>query len=275
MLHFRSLASGSSGNAFLLETGTVKLLFEAGLRLPKLEGYLAHECVTPDSLSAVLISHEHTDHCLAARDLALRYGVSVCSNAEVLRAAGLWGLAQAAVIRVGHPLRFGDVEVTCFPVSHDSVHPMGFFIRTPHRTICLATDLGESTPEMLEAVSQADLVVLEANHDSRMLHEGRYPYHLRRRVAGPTGHLSNEQTARILVERLRSESVDVWLAHLSKANNTPQTALRTVRQSLHAAGLGAVGLGVASRDRPSLRWNGTLRPRQLSLFSTVEIGAGT
>jgi phosphoribosyl 1,2-cyclic phosphodiesterase len=274
LLHFRALASGSSGNAFLLQTGKVKLLFEAGLRLPRLRQYLANEGLGPEALSAVLISHEHTDHCLAARDLALYHGVSVWSNAAVLRAAGLHDLEQSCVIAVGSPLRFGDVEVTCFPVSHDAVQPVGFLIQTTERTIVLATDLGQPSQELVEAIAAADLVVLEANHDLRMLQEGRYPYHLRRRVSGPRGHLSNEQAAAILSSRVKSESVEVWLAHLSKENNTPKIALGTVRRALDRTGLISLPVGVASRDRPSLRWNGALRPRQLSLFSASELGAG-
>lgn len=267
MFAFRSLASGSSGNAFLLRTGKSTLLFEAGLRLPILQKYLAAEDVSLERLSAVLISHEHRDHCLAARELAEGYGVSIWANADVLRAAGLHDMRTSAVLEVNAPTLFGDVEVTCFPISHDAVRPVGFRIRVPERTIVVATDLGEVSDEVANVIGEADLVVLEANHDTEMLQQGRYPYHLRRRVSGPTGHLSNAQAAAALSRRLKDESVDVWLAHLSRENNTPNTALRTVRRSLKAVGLDGVLPGVAQRDRPSLRWTGVPRPRQLSLFS--------
>ena len=270
MLLFRSLASGSSGNAYLLRTGRVSLLFDAGVRLPKLREFLSHERLTPRELTAVLISHEHTDHCLAARDLAVDYGVTVCANDKVLRAAGLDDVGTATVLDVGRPLLFGDVEVTSFPVSHDSVCPVGFLIRTASRTMAVATDLGEASDEVLAAVRQADLVVLESNHDLDMLHGGRYPYYLRRRVSGPKGHLSNEQAAAILSSNVKGDDVDIWLAHLSKENNTPSIAVRTVKRALERTGLGALALHVASRDRPSLRWNGQPRPRQLSLFSALK-----
>jgi phosphoribosyl 1,2-cyclic phosphodiesterase len=267
---FRSLASGSSGNAYLLKTGKATLLFEAGLRLPTLKKYLAAEDVTLDRLSAVLISHEHRDHCIAARELAEEYNVPIWANADVLRAAGLHGLPSSAVLEVNAPTLFGDVEVTCFPISHDAVRPVGFCIRLPERTIVVATDLGEVSDGVAKCIGEADLVVLEANHDTEMLQQGRYPYHLRRRVSGPTGHLSNAQAGAVLSRRLKDESVEVWLAHLSKENNTPATALRTVRRLLKAAGLTGVLPGVALRDRPSLRWTGVPRPRQLSLFSGIE-----
>jgi phosphoribosyl 1,2-cyclic phosphodiesterase len=266
LLVFRALASGSSGNAYLLRTQSVSLLFDAGLAMPKLEKYLNGEGLTPADLSAVLISHEHRDHCLSASDLATAYGVPVWANSDVLRAIGVHDLPQARLIDVDQPVLFGDVQVTCFPVQHDSVRPVGFLVRVAARTVVIATDLGDPTQSVTDAVERADLVVLEANHDSEMLHTGRYPYYLRRRVSGPDGHLSNSQAARILREHLRDEQTEVWLAHLSKENNTPGLALRAVRSSLKSRGFEDLSIGVAQRDRPSLRWNGTPRPRQLSLF---------
>jgi len=270
VLLFRALSSGSSGNAYVLRTNKVNLLFEAGLPLSRLRSGLMAEELAPERLSAVLISHEHSDHCVSAHDLARHFDTPIWANAGVLRACGLHGLEQARILDVGRPTLFGDVEVTAFPVSHDSVCPVGFLIRTERRTLAIATDLGEATPEVLEAVSQADLVILEANHDVDMLRNGRYPHYLRNRVAGPTGHLSNIQSARILAKHVKDEDVEVWLAHLSKENNTPRLAHRTVQDTLKAVGLGAVSLGVALRDRPSLRWTGVPRPRQLSLFSGAD-----
>lgn len=264
---FRALASGSSGNAYVLRTPRTTLLFEAGLRLPALSRALAAESLSPEDLSAVLISHEHRDHCVAAEDLATRHHVPVYANEDVLRAVGVAGLPEASVLEVGRPTMFGDIEITTFPVSHDAVRPVGYIARHDGRTIVIATDLGNATPEVVDAVGQADLLVLEANHDTEMLNNGRYPYHLRRRVSGPTGHLSNSQAATVLVKHVKGEDVDVWLAHLSKENNTPSLALRTVQRSLRAVGLDSLSVGVALRDRPSLRWTGQGRPRQLSLFS--------
>lgn len=270
MFVFRALASGSSGNAYVLRTDKTTLLFEAGLRLPILLKHLRSEGLTPDDVRAVLISHEHRDHSVAAIDLAREHGISIVANEDVLHACGLRGLQEAEPLGVGQSLLIGDVEVTSFPVSHDAVRPVGFVARTCGRTIMIATDTGHATPEMLDAIGQADLVVLEANHDVEMLQTGRYPYHLRRRVAGPTGHLSNAQAAGILAKGITRPDVDVWLAHLSKENNTSSLAVRTVRRTLKAVGL-SNAVDVALRDRPSLRWTGVGRPRQLHLFGT-ELG---
>jgi phosphoribosyl 1,2-cyclic phosphodiesterase len=213
----------------------------------------------------VLISHEHRDHCVGAIDLVREHRVPIVANQEVLRACGLHGMREAEPMDVGCSTLIGDVEVTSFPISHDAVRPVGFLARTHGRTITIATDTGHATAEMLEAVEQADLVVLEANHDVEMLQTGRYPYRLRRRVSGPTGHLSNAQAAGILAKQIKRSDVDVWLAHLSKENNTKALAQRTVQRTLKAIGL-SNSVDVALRDRPSLRWTGVSRPRQLSLF---------
>jgi phosphoribosyl 1,2-cyclic phosphodiesterase len=268
MLYFRSLASGSSGNAFLLRTDTISLLFDAGLRRSTLEKVLESEGVPPARLGGILISHEHRDHLGSAAEMAERYGVPVWANDEVLRAAGLTGLTSAVLLEVGRPVLLGDVEVTTFPVSHDAVHPVGFIARTAGRIITIATDLGTVDGTVSEAVAAADLVVLESNHDPEMLRSGRYPPHLRRRVAGPTGHLANYQAAETIARHVKSDDVDVWLAHLSRNNNTQSLALKTVGGILRASGLGRLRISIARRDRPSVVWSGEARPRQLSLFGS-------
>lgn len=266
MLYFRSLASGSSGNAFLLRTDSISLLFDAGLRRSTLEKLLVAEGVAPESLGGILISHEHRDHLGSAAELAERYHTPIWANDEVLRAAGLAGLPSAAVLEVGRPMLLGDVEVTSFPVSHDAVRPVGFVARAAGRVITVATDLGKPDGHLHDAVAAADLIVLESNHDPEMLHSGRYPPHLRRRVAGPTGHLANHQAAEVLARHVKSDGVDVWLAHLSRNNNTQTLALRTVGGILRATGLNRLKVAVARRDRPSLIWTGQEQPRQLGLF---------
>jgi phosphoribosyl 1,2-cyclic phosphodiesterase len=262
---FRVLASGSSGNAFVLRTNASTLLFEAGLRLPRLTKYLAAEGISASDLSAVLISHEHRDHCVGAEEIASEHGVPLYANEQVLRACGLAHLACVDVMPVAQTKSFGDIEVTSFPLEHDAVRHVGFFVRSQGRTLTIATDTGRATADLREAVSESDLVVIEANHDLEMLQRGPYPYHLRRRVGGPRGHLSNLQAGSIIVKNVKRTDVHVWLAHLSKENNTPVLALRTVKRMLQGEGM-TLNVEVALRDRPSLRWTGVPKPQQLSLF---------
>ncbi|GAC1444628.1 MAG: hypothetical protein NVSMB52_04130 [Chloroflexota bacterium] len=185
----------------------------------------------------------------------------------MLRACGLHDCLKGRLFRTGESLALGDVEVSSFPVEHDAISPVGFRIEVRGRIITIATDLGNATSEVRAAIGLADLVVLEANHDLEMLERGRYPQHLRRRVAGPKGHLSNSQAAVVLAQHVKAEETEIWLAHLSKENNTPALALRTVRHCLKGAGMASAHVGVALRDRPSMKWNGESRPRQLSLFA--------
>lgn len=268
MLVFRSLASGSSGNSYLLRTSKTTLLFDAGLPVKRMLRALATEDVEPGQIAGIVISHEHRDHCAGARDLAEAHGIPIWANAEALRAAGLHDCPHSALLAPGKPAAFADVDVVSFPVSHDAASPVGFFVRTPHRTITIATDLGQTDEVLGEAVALSDLVILEANHDVEMLQRGRYPYHLRRRVSSVTGHLSNVQAAAFLSTHVKGPQVEIWLAHLSKENNTSNLATRTVRRALSIAGIGNASVSVALRDKPSLRWTGVMRPTQLSLLSS-------
>ena len=264
MVVFRSLASGSSGNAFLLKTDRVSLLFEAGLRLTTLDYYLACEDIDASRLDAVFISHEHKDHCMGAGELAGEHGTRIYASAEVLAAAGMSGIPSTTPLKAGETVEIGDVAVETFPIDHDSVRPIGFLVRAEGRTIVLATDLGRANDAVYSAIAEADLVVLESNHDPEMLRTGSYPRHLQRRVSGPKGHLSNMQAGLALARCLRKNS-EVWLAHLSQENNTPTLALKTVRAHLGPR-FASAKISVVRRDRPSARWTGNLPPMQLSLF---------
>jgi phosphoribosyl 1,2-cyclic phosphodiesterase len=155
VLVFRSLASGSSGNAFLLRSGPTSLLLDAGLPTKRLIQALSAESMDPARLSAILISHEHRDHCSAVADLTAGHSVPVWANVETLRACGLYDSPRAAVLPIGVPTRFGEVEVLTFPVHHDAAAPVGFSIRVQDRVIVIATDLGSTNEAVAQAVAHA------------------------------------------------------------------------------------------------------------------------
>jgi phosphoribosyl 1,2-cyclic phosphodiesterase len=137
---------------------------------------------------------------------------------------------------VGSSRRIGDIEVRSFAVSHDAVSPCGYLLSAGGCRVCVAIDSGEVTDTMLEAIAQADLLVLESNHDRERLLRGPYPYHLKQRILSATGHLSNAQAAEAVLRTWRSDSVRwLWLSHLSRTNNTPRLALETMRASIEAA----------------------------------------
>lgn len=153
----------------------------------------------------------------------------------------------------------GDIAVHSFPVSHDAIAPCGYILSAGGCRVCIITDSGEVTPVMLEAIAQADLLILESNHDRARLLSGPYPYHLKQRILSPTGHLSNAQAAEAVLRTWRADAVRwLWLAHLSRTNNTRKLALSSMQQSLREAGANPAQLhiSVLSREMGS-SWDST------------------
>jgi len=262
-----SVCSGSSGNCYLVLDGKTLLLLEAGIGVRRLEQEMGHLRLRPSHLSAVLATHEHTDHWQSAAAMARRAGVPlVCSP-------GSWKSISAGEPRPDHhPLQadqscvIGSIEVESFAVPHDAREPLGFIIRGGGATICLATDMGLMPDEVVERARGADLVILEANHDVQMVKRGPYPAYLKSRILGSRGHLSNEDAGNTIVRMAQGRPKEYWLAHLSNTNNTPKVALNTVQSVLKLEGLAGLKLSVALRDRRSLFWDSEGELAQLSLF---------
>ncbi|GAC1382909.1 MAG: MBL fold metallo-hydrolase [Ktedonobacteraceae bacterium] len=140
------------------------------------------------------------------------------------------------LLPVGARYLVGDIEVVSFPTSHDAISPCGYLLQAGGCRVCIVTDTGEVTPAMLAAMQHADLLILESNHDRERLLRGPYPYHLKQRILSPTGHLSNDQAAEAVLRTWRVDSIRwLWLAHLSRTNNTPKLALRSMYARLTAA----------------------------------------
>jgi phosphoribosyl 1,2-cyclic phosphodiesterase len=258
-----SLASGSSGNAFLLEVGTTTLLLDAGLSAPALERHLWMRNIAPGTLSAIFVSHEHIDHVRGAGMLSRRHGIPVVANAATF-IAGVDALGTAAEqvrLPVGGECRVGPITVRTFSVSHDAADTVGFLAEAGGKHICICTDLGIATPSIVDPLAAADLLVLEANHDLDRLWRGPYPPALKRRVAGPRGHLANADAARLVADLAQDgRPRTIWLAHLSATNNTPALAYAAVTEPLRAAQLTHCAVAVAARDRPSLVWDSAAPP---------------
>ncbi len=240
-----SLGSGSSGNALLVQTGRTAVLVDAGFSRRTLISRLRQVGVTPAMLSAIFLTHEHSDHACGAASLALHCGIPLVSDPRTLRAVlGQPSPAVAdpsAVERIelpaGKATRLHDLDVRSFPISHDAVAPCGYVLATGAWSVFLATDTGHAGPAMVEAMRGAHLLVVESNHDVERLRTGPYPWHLKRRILGDTGHLSNEQAGTALVSALDDGPRWIWLAHLSRTNNTPDLASAHVRALLRSHGL--------------------------------------
>jgi phosphoribosyl 1,2-cyclic phosphodiesterase len=266
-----SLGSGSSGNALLIEAGPqgrTSILIDAGFQGRVLAQRLRMARVAPGQLSGILVTHEHIDHILGLPYFMKRYAVPAISDARTLAAIEqifanepqplpttvmAEGEAEsngevsiedapdiiehgASVLPVGSRRVIGDIEVRSFPVSHDAAAPCGYLLSAGGCRVCVVIDTGEVTDVMLEAISQADLLVLESNHDRERLLRGPYPYHLKQRILSPSGHLSNDQAAGAVLRTWSSDGVRwLWLSHLSRTNNTPGLALETMRAAMQKA----------------------------------------
>lgn len=300
-----SLASGSTGNALLIEAGPqgrTKLLVDAGLSTRLLMQRLQSVSVHLSQLQAVLVTHEHSDHVIGLPMLVKRYAIPVVADPRTLAAieqgirTGGWRTdsgkqvftkvedvaeseAPSQTITLSQPLTehmadtqellskreltsillatgsdhapfsipsvalpvgsqqtIGDITVTSFPVSHDAVAPCGYLIQAGGCRVCVVIDSGEVTPVMLKMMQQADLLILESNHDRDRLRRGPYPRSLKKRILSSMGHLSNDQTADAILRMWRTNHMRwLWLAHLSRTNNTPSLALDSIYTHLHAA----------------------------------------
>ncbi|MBC7098421.1 MBL fold metallo-hydrolase [Candidatus Bipolaricaulota bacterium] len=236
-----SLGSGSSGNAFLVEAPRGWVLVDAGLPWRELRRRAAKVGVQLDCPSAVLLTHEHTDHVRGLSTL-LRRGAEVWASPGTLRALGVPGHAITGEEEIlGLSLR-------PFRVSHDAAQPLGFRFEVDGAAFGLATDLGQVTQQVFSALSGCRLVVLEANHDLPLLLSGPYPWHLKMRIMSPRGHLSNDEAARVVAGLSRKGLQAVFLAHLSQENNSPALALEAVARAMDGW---AGRLYLTYPDRPS------------------------
>ncbi|MGC9518501.1 MAG: MBL fold metallo-hydrolase [Desulfuromonadaceae bacterium] len=230
------LASGSKGNAIYIESNDARILIDAGLSARELTRRLEGIGVAAADLDALVISHEHRDHCLGAGPLCRRYGLPLYCLPQTFAALPSIGNVDYCEMDAGTCLRLRDLEVEAFPITHDAVAPVGFVVGSGKTRIGIATDLGVVTRLVLERLQRCHVLVLETNHDEQMLHDGPYPWHLKQRVRGRHGHLSNAQAAELLQELLWPELKAVFMAHMSETNNTEELARAGVEQALQARG---------------------------------------
>ena len=263
-----ALASGSSGNAFLVQAGATNLLLDAGLSQRMLASHLARFGVGAAGLEAILLTHEHVDHSSSAGAMSRRATAPVVANAPTLQAASQRSEQAFATseLPTGAERGFGCIGVRSFPVPHDAAEPVGYVLEVGSQRIVYCTDVGNVTPEVEAALRGATLAIVEANHDLAWLLRGPYTPKMKERVASPTGHLSNADCADLLTHRLvEGGSLSVWLAHLSRVNNSPSLARRSVLAQIAAQTRVPLALGVALRDHPSLSWRSGLQSVQTSL----------
>lgn len=252
------LASGSSGNSIFVSSDTTRILIDAGISAKALAGRLAEIEVEPTDIQAICVSHEHDDHVRGLRVMHRRHGISLYGNngtIEAIRREAKNRELPWQVFSTGSPFTIGDLTLNPFPVPHDAYEPVGFTIACGDDQIGIATDLGTPTALIRERLKPCRMVVLEANHDERMLMDAPRPWHLKQRIRGRQGHLSNDHAATMLAEIAGPHLSHVFLAHLSGDCNEEHLALRTARASLERCGNHHVEVRVAFPDRVSEMWS--------------------
>jgi phosphoribosyl 1,2-cyclic phosphodiesterase len=266
-LRFCSISSGSSGNSYLVRTDSTAILVDAGIPARRVIEGLVRARTDPDEVNAILITHEHSDHISGAQATVNRVDA-----ATVFASDGTWesvrsGRNSRLLIDEGRRESFtpgdrftlGDIEVQTVPVSHDTPAPVGYVLTSTagEGSVAIITDTGVFTDGMVSVATDADILVIEANHDVDMLVHGRYPDFLKQRILSDVGHLSNEASADAIrrIMALERKERCVLLAHLSASNNTPAKAEQTVAQLLaeddYYSGRDLY-LGVLLRDRMSV-----------------------
>ncbi len=231
-LRIAYLGSGSKGNSALIEAGQTTIMLDCGFstietlrRLEKLDR-------SADDITAILVTHEHSDHVSGVARLARRFAIPVWLTAGTLKGCPALDDVETGIINPHEPLILGDLEITPMPVPHDAREPCQFVFDDGSDRLGVMTDIGHVTPHVVETLAACSALVIEANHDLDMLNNGPYPYALKQRVGGHLGHLNNGQTGDLLTEvdcsRLR------WVAgvHLSENNNTEELARTAMASAL-------------------------------------------
>lgn len=268
------LGSGSRGNSTFLEAGNTRLLVDAGFSAKAIAERLAGLGIDPDSLDAIVITHEHSDHTSAVGVWARRHGTPIYMTDRTREAcAKLWRGKETIVPYLpGRPFLIGDFRVEPFLTVHDAADPVGVALvdECTGLRVGIATDLGRPTAQIRLALSDCDFLVLEANHDEVLLHMSAYPASVKRRIRSSHGHLSNQAAARLAIELMHPRLAGVVLAHLSGQANRPDLARDVVGTALDKAGWTGL-LEVARQDEATalfdieeLRYRSG--PAQLSLL---------
>ena len=232
MLRFKSLGSGSSGNATLVEAQsgaqTTRLLIDCGLRLRDLEARLIEAGSCAEDLDAIFITHEHGDHIGCARSFVKRYSTPLWMSQGTWLAVQDHAWSEYAYLlnlaRDTCTIEIGPLQAMPFTVPHDAREPLQLRCSDGNRHLGVVTDLGHASSHVVDALQGCHALVLEANHDPEMLQASNYPSFLKQRVAGPWGHLANHAAAELLTRLKHAQLNYVQAAHLSERNNTPELA---------------------------------------------------
>lgn len=258
MIRFCSLFSGSSGNCIFVSTGNTNILVDSGLSAKAVVEALGCIGVKPQEIDIILVSHEHSDHTRGVGVLSRKFDIPVYANEitwqNMQAEIGHMELRNRVFFNTGIEFAVKDFLIVPFQIPHDAGEPVGFSFHAGDRKVTVATDIGHINDEIMENLKGSNVLMIEANHDVEMLRCGRYPWFLKKRILGDHGHLSNDAAAEAVTQMVKRGTTKVLLGHLSRENNFPELAYRTVYNVLSENGISVgkdVLLDVARRDRVS------------------------
>ena len=253
MLKFCNLYSGSSGNSSFVETEHTKLLIDCGESAKKIVNSLEDIDVNIADIDGILVTHEHIDHVKSLGTLSKQYNIPIYTNIETLNAmpkqAEKIKTDNVHLFEVSKDFCIGDLKIHPFSIPHDAANPCAFNIFSDKHKISIATDIGHITPEILNNLAKSTFLLLESNYDTNVLKCSKYPYMLKQRIAGPNGHLSNNVAGQTLSYLLNTGLKTAMLGHLSRENNFPELAYKTVMEEIINNNYSekSINLSVASR----------------------------
>ena len=254
-MEYCSLMSGSWGNCHYIEAGETSILIDAGQSGKRILANMAAAGCRPASLlSAILVTHAHRDHIIGVGVLAGKLNLPVYATEGTWFEMGSIGARIPAELR--HTIDSSEkwdidgLSLEAFPTSHDALESVGYVVRQGKEALGIATDCGVFTSRMERVLRDMQVLVLEANHDTDMLRTGKYPYYLKKRIAGINGHLSNEDAGAALRKIAGEKTRKVILAHLSQENNTGEIAFASVSRAMPEIGQ---ALSIAPRCQPGER----------------------
>lgn len=257
MFEFCSLYSGSSGNSLLVQTKNTKILIDAGESAKKITEALSSLNVNPTDLDGILVTHEHADHIKGLGTFSKKYDIPVYANQKTWEAmpeqdAKILEKNKKCFIPLEN-FEIGDLKIYPFKIPHDAANPCGFNLIHHNQKMSIATDIGHMTSDVIHKLEDSSFLLLESNYDPNILKYSKYPYPLKKRIAGPNGHLANSDAGKTISYLLNSGLKQVMLGHLSKENNFPELAYKTVVEELieNKYNENSISINVASRFQPS------------------------
>lgn len=247
-MRFACLGSGSQGNALVVEAGDTRVLLDCGFSIKETTARLARLGLTPEDLTAIVVTHEHSDHIGGVTRVANRFNLDVYVSHGTLSYLSALDQTPARCTVIDSHTRFAidNIWVEPFPVPHDAREPVQFVFGDGQQRLGVLTDTGTSTPHIESMLSRCDALVLECNHDETLLNNGPYPPSLKQRVGGRFGHLSNTAAAQLLASIDSTRLQHIVAAHLSEKNNLPGLA-----QGALAAALGCETGEIGLADQQS------------------------